>query len=100
VFGLDREGVYFALGIREDMVGQTVYEMPGLDADSFLPRLWDVADQGGGWLSYQVRNPHTGLLSTKESFVAKISDNELVGCGVFQAVNEAQAQTQGVLTAA
>lgn len=100
VFGLDREGVYFALGIREDMVGQTVYEMPGLDADSFLPRLWEVADQGGGWLSYQVRNLHTGLLATKESFVAKISDNELVGCGVFQAVNEAQAQTQGVLTAA
>ncbi|MFM8899984.1 MAG: methyl-accepting chemotaxis protein [Burkholderiales bacterium] len=100
VFGIDRDGTYFALGSREDMVGKTVYEMPGLDGDTFLPRLWEVADQGGGWLSYQVRNPQTGLLSTKESFVLKISDNELVGCGVFQAVNETVTDRLGALAAA
>ncbi len=100
VFGIDRDGTYFAFGLREEMVGQTVFEMAGLDADSFLPRLWEVADHGGGWLSYQVRNPQTGLLSMKESFVAKISDNELVGCGVFQAVNEVVQATHGLAVAA
>ena len=100
VFGIDRDGTYFAFGLREDMVGQTVFEMAGLDADSFLPRLWEVADQGGGWLSYQIRNPQTGLLSMKESFVAKIGDNELVGCGVFQPVNEAARATHDQTVAA
>ncbi|MFM2450924.1 MAG: hypothetical protein RIS44_3374 [Pseudomonadota bacterium] len=84
LFGIDREGSYFIHGARPNEIGSTVFESPGLDAEKFLPEFWRVADHGGGWMSYMIRNPATGLIDQKESFILKIGDNEAIGCGVYQ----------------
>jgi methyl-accepting chemotaxis protein len=84
LFGIDREGSYFIHGARPNEIGSTVFESPGLDADNFLPEFWRVADHGGGWISYMIGNPATGMIDQKESFILKIGDNEAIGCGVYQ----------------
>ena len=92
LFGIDREGSYFIHGARPNEVGSTVFESPGLDGDKFLPEFWRVADSGGGWISYLIRNPATGFIDQKESFIVKIGDNEAIGCGVYQQAREQAGQ--------
>jgi methyl-accepting chemotaxis protein len=91
LFGIDREGSYFIHGSRPGEIGSTVFESPGLDGDKFLPEFWRVADHGGGWISYMIRNPATGMIDKKESFIVKIGDNEAIGCGVYQQSREQAA---------
>jgi methyl-accepting chemotaxis protein len=103
LFGIDREGSYFIHGARPDEIGRTVFESPGLDAEKFLPDFWRMADHGGGWISYMIRNPATGLIDQKESYVLKISDNEAIGCGVYQQQSREhrpEGHAAGVATAA
>jgi methyl-accepting chemotaxis protein len=88
LFGIDREGSYFIHGAHPNLIGSTVFESPGLDGDKFLPEFWRAADHGGGWISYLIRNPATGLIDQKESFILKIGDNEAIGCGVYQQSRE------------
>lgn len=77
-------GVYSAMGVRPDMVGRTMAELPGLDSRSVLAQTVAAAERGGGWIRYTMINPAAGELQVKDSWVAPFENGEMVLCGVFR----------------
>jgi methyl-accepting chemotaxis protein len=83
VFSLDRQGIYAAFGARPNMIGQSYSVVPGLD-EGFITKLWAVADQGGGWVQYEVINSANDEIMHKESYVQVAPDGTLLGCGIYR----------------
>jgi hypothetical protein len=83
IFSLDRNGVFGAFGADPAFVGRSYSAVAGLDA-IFLEKVWAAADAGGGWVSYEVVHPLTGVVAAKESYVKTASDGTLVGCGIYR----------------
>jgi signal transduction histidine kinase len=82
IFSIDRTGIFDAMGANRSLVGQSVLAVPGLDND-FVEDAWAAADQGGGWVAYQVVHPNTGVVMDKESCITTTADGTLLGCGVY-----------------
>ncbi|MDP3702359.1 MAG: methyl-accepting chemotaxis protein [Hylemonella sp.] len=84
IFIFDRQGVYSAFGVTPAFVKKTLGDVPGLDAAHLLREAWAVCDQeDGGWVSYAITNPQTGMLQAKSSYVLPLDDNRLIGCGCY-----------------
>lgn len=84
IFVFDRRGRYDAFGSTPDNVGKTVYDIRGLDGDHVLREGFSAADRGGGWIDYEVVNPTTSAVDEKTSYILPVSDDKLMGCGVFK----------------
>jgi len=84
IFVLDRQGVYRVMGANRAKAGTRVQDAPGIDAQQFMHDVWAQADQGGGWLEYNIVNPLTGEVRGKSSFVLPLSPDLLIGCGAYR----------------
>jgi methyl-accepting chemotaxis protein len=84
IFVFDRRGRYDAFGSTPSNVGKTVYDTRGLDGDHILREGFAAAERGGGWIDYEVVNPTTGIVDEKTSYVLPLSEDRLMGCGVFK----------------
>ncbi len=85
VFVLDGHGTYLAFGGNPAKVGTRVQDVPGIDGDGLTRAIVNQADQGPGWVEYDITNPTTGSVQTKMSFVQKV-DEVYLGCGVYKAL--------------
>ena len=84
VFVFDREGNYRVMGMDEAKVGTNLSAAPGLDAAQLLADAWKRADQGGGWVEYNIINLVTGDVKGKASFVLPLDAQRLIGCGAYR----------------
>ncbi len=84
VFVFDRAGVYRVMGADIKKVGTTLFDAPGVDAQALLDEAWYRAEQGGGWVEYNIVNPTTGEVRGKSSYVLQLDDNQLIGCGAYR----------------
>jgi hypothetical protein len=84
LFVLDREGVYRVMGLDPNKVGTRVHDAPGIDAEAFMADLLHRADQGGGWIEYNIINPVTGQVRAKSSFVVPLPNGLILGCGAYR----------------
>ena len=84
IFVFDRQGQYSAFGSNPERVGSTVHEVPGLDGSLVLQRGFRAAEQGGGWIDYEVVHPLTQAVEEKTSYVEPLTSDTLIGCGVFK----------------
>jgi methyl-accepting chemotaxis protein len=84
VFVFDREGVYRVMGMDEGKVGTPLSAAPGLDAAQLLADAWKRAEQGGGWVEYNIINLVTGDVKGKASYVLPLDDQRLIGCGAYR----------------
>ncbi|HRK39804.1 MAG TPA: methyl-accepting chemotaxis protein [Burkholderiaceae bacterium] len=84
VFVFDRDGYYRVMGMDESKVGSHLSAAPGLDAKQLITDAWKRADQGGGWVEYNIVNLVTGDVKGKASYVMPIDNNRLVGCGAYR----------------
>ena len=84
IFALDREGVYRVMGMDINKTGTNVSAAPGVDAQQLLADAWKRAEQGGGWIEYNIINLTTGDVKGKSSFVMPISNDLLIGCGAYR----------------
>ncbi len=84
VFVFDREGYYRVMGMDEAKVGTPLSAAPGLDAAQLLADSWKRADQGGGWVEYNIVNLVTGDVKGKASYVLPLDDQRLIGCGAYR----------------
>jgi len=84
IFVLDRQGNYVVLGADSSREGQYVGDTPGVDAEQLIEDAWDRAEKGGGWVEYNIQNMVTGDVRGKSSFVLKIDDDHLIGCGAYR----------------
>ncbi|TSE35254.1 methyl-accepting chemotaxis protein [Tepidimonas charontis] len=84
IFVLDRAGTYHVMGLDRNKVGTRVHDAPGIDAERFMEDAWHRADQGGGWIEYNIINPVTGQVRAKSSYVEPLSQDLLIGCGAYR----------------
>ncbi len=83
VFVLDASGTYRAYAGNPSKIGSRVQDVPGVDGHALLQRIVSQADEGPGWVEYDIANPATGKVQSKLSFVAKM-DGMYMGCGVYK----------------
>jgi signal transduction histidine kinase len=83
VFALDSAGAYRSFGGKPEKVGSRVQDLPGVDGAVLLASIIDQAEEGPGWVEYDIGNPLTGGIQAKMSYVTKV-DNLYVGCGVYK----------------
>ncbi|WP_088287378.1 methyl-accepting chemotaxis protein [Ideonella sp. A 288] len=87
VFMVDRRGTYLLHGVRPEMEGRRIHDVPGIDGDRFIREAWAAGeshDRHGGWVEYDIVNPESGDVQPKSSFVVPLSDTQLIGCGVYR----------------
>ncbi len=84
VFVFDRNGRYDVFGSTPDKVGQTTYDIRGLDGDHVIREGFAAAERGGGWIDYEVVNPTNGVVDEKTSYILPLDNDRLIGCGVFK----------------
>jgi methyl-accepting chemotaxis protein len=82
----DRAGNYKVFGSRPDFVGKNIASVPGIDAEQFLRDAIQRADEGGGWVEYQVIHPSSNTVQDKISCFTQLGPDLLIGCGVFKSV--------------
>lgn len=93
IFVIDRQGVYRVMGTDISRVGTNIADAPGVDARQLLEDAWHRADQGGGWVEYNIVNPVTGDIRGKSSYVLPVSGDLLIGCGAYRtALTEADTR--------
>jgi Methyl-accepting chemotaxis protein (MCP) signalling domain len=92
IFVFDREGYYRMMGMDEKKVGTPLSAAPGLDAHQLLTDAWKRADQGGGWVEYNIINLVTGDVKGKASYILPIDENRLIGCGAYRSALKSLAE--------
>lgn len=92
LFSFDRNGLYSIFGSDPKRVGSMLDKTPGLDGPQVLADAWEVADAGGGWVSYDVISPMSGEVRPKSSYVVAMDSNNLLGCGTYLPADILQMQ--------
>ncbi len=57
--------------------------MQGVDGNALLHSIVTQAELAPGWVEYDYRNPVSGQIQTKMSYVCK-QDGVYLGCGVYK----------------
>ncbi len=83
VFVLEASGVYLAFGGNPQRVGTRVQDVPGIAGDALVRDIVAQGDRGPGWVEYDFRNPVSGQVQAKMSYVQRINEGYL-GCGVYK----------------
>jgi methyl-accepting chemotaxis protein len=89
VFVVDRRGTYRLHAARPAMEGKRVHDVPGIDGDRFVEDAWSRTERDAGWIEYDILNLETGAIQPKASYVRRINDELVVGCGVYRSTGPA-----------
>jgi len=85
LFGIDDEGVYRVFGGQPEKIGTRMQDVPAIDGTALVRKIKACIAAGGGWVEYDFRNPVTGELQPKMSYVVRCGDINL-GCGVYKSL--------------
>jgi methyl-accepting chemotaxis protein len=89
VFAWDRELVYHAFAGKPQNLRKRADQILGTDVSQLAHDVWAAAAAGGGWVDYDFLNPATGQIAPKTSFVVPVSDQLVLGCGIYKTVQRA-----------
>ena len=84
VFAFDRGGIYRAFAGRNEKIGTSVREVPGVNGDKLVKDAFEQAELGGGWVDYHFANPQTQATDLKTSYVEAVTPDLVLGCGVYK----------------
>jgi len=84
VFAWDRQLIYRAFGGKPANVGKQASQVLGTDTRQLGQDVWNTALAGGGWVDYDFLNPATGQVAPKTSYVVQVSDDLVLGCGIYK----------------
>ena len=85
VFVIDREGNYHAFGGMPERVGTRMQDVPGIDGAELVRKILEVIEVGGGWVEYDFRNPTTGQMAPKMSYILE-RGGLCFGCGIYKSL--------------
>jgi methyl-accepting chemotaxis protein len=85
VFAWDRKLVYHAFAGKPHNLRKTAAQILGTDVSQLTRDVWS-AEASGSWVDYDFLNPTTGQIAPKTSFVVPVSDDLVLGCGVYKTV--------------
>jgi signal transduction histidine kinase len=84
VFVMDKDSIMLAHPMNASLIGQPNMTIKDVDGKLFTKEMFDVArGKGSGWVDYRFKNPKTGEISPKSSYVEYFEDI-LFGCGVYR----------------
>ena len=84
VFVYDLSGNVVAHGQDEKLVGTNQLDAVDVDGKYYVKeRIALVKEKGEGWQDYKFKNPVSGKVEPKTSFVKK-HDNYIFGCGIYK----------------
>lgn len=84
VFAYDLHGVMVAHPRNPKLVGKNLLEVPDVDGKLFRKEIVEIAiAKGKGWVDYKYRNPESGVVEEKTTWVVKVGDLILC-CGVYR----------------
>lgn len=84
VFVLDKHGTYRMFGGNPAKVGTRVQDIPGMDGDALLAKVFRQTEIAPGWTEYDITNPVSGVVQSKMSFVMALDGEQALGCGVYK----------------
>lgn len=83
VFAWDMNGTNIA-HLNPKQVGVNVLEVPDVDGKFFRKEGMElVKKSGAGWVDYKFKNPQSGKVEQKTSYLKKVGDIVL-GCGAYK----------------
>jgi uncharacterized protein YoxC len=91
VFAVDRQGTYRLHAAKPAMEGHRIHEVPGIDGDRFVHDAWASTERGAGWIEYDILNLDTGKVAPKSSYMVRLNDQLVFGCGVYVTSTQAGA---------
>lgn len=83
VFAFDQQGQYLAFAGNQEKLKVNLFKVPGLDGKKLVADAFKLPPHGG-WVDYKITNPSTGKVEYKTSFIIKIKENIVLGCGVYK----------------
>jgi signal transduction histidine kinase len=84
LFMVDFSGIVVAQGNNTALIGKNMKDLKDTDGKLFIQAMIDTAKtKGAGWVDYKWKNPKTGEVMTKSSYVEKLGDTFL-GCGIYK----------------
>ncbi len=92
VFAVDRQGTYRLHAAKPAMEGHTIHDVPGIDGDRFVHDAWASTERGPGWIEYTILNLDTGKVAPKSSYMVRLNDQLVFGCGVYVAGTRAASR--------
>jgi len=84
VFVYDMSGNVVAHGQDATLVGKNLLDAADASGKYFVKeRIALVKEKGEGWQDYKFKNPVSGMIEAKTSFVKK-HDTYIFGCGIYK----------------
>jgi signal transduction histidine kinase len=67
------------------IIGKNMKDLKDADGKLFIQEMMAAAKtKGSGWVDYKWKNPKTGEVLPKSSYVEKLGDNAFIGCGIYK----------------
>lgn len=80
----DKEGVMLAQPFNPSLVGRSLAAIPDMNGKFMTREMVEMAkSKGSGWVDYRFKNPKTGEVSEKSTYV-ELADEVIVGCGIYK----------------
>jgi len=71
----DDKGVVLANPVNPAMIGKDLLDVPDVDGKLFRREILDVAKtKGKGWVDYKFKNPASGKVEAKTTYIYKVGD--------------------------
>ncbi|NDI84827.1 methyl-accepting chemotaxis protein [Undibacterium crateris] len=83
VFAFDRQGQYRAFGGNAEKLKVNLFNVPGLNGRQLVQDAFALPAKGG-WVDYSILNPLTQKVEHKSSYIERVSEELVIGCGVYK----------------
>jgi signal transduction histidine kinase len=84
VFVMDLDAVMLSHPFNPSLIGQPQIAVRDVDGKYMTKEMRDVAKaNGSGWVDYRFKNPKTGEIAPKSTYVEK-ADDLIIGCGIYR----------------
>ncbi len=83
VFVTDLSYTMVAHPVNPKLIGQYIVDVPDVDGKLYRKEIVEVAKtKGRGWVTYKYKNPVSGKVEPKTSYVARAGDLIII-CGIY-----------------
>ncbi|MFZ6656305.1 methyl-accepting chemotaxis protein [Undibacterium sp. TJN19] len=83
VFAFDHKGQYIAFAGNAAKLKVNLFQVDGLDGRKLVADAFALPETGG-WINYTIVNPLSKKVEAKTSYIERVADNLVLGCGVYK----------------
>lgn len=85
LFTFDHAGKTLSHGANTKLIGKSMIELKDVDGKYFVKEFYEVANKKGkGWVDYKWPNPITKTIEQKSTYIEKLDDGSIIGCGIYK----------------